>query len=219
MSDGSLEARILESLKDAQTRIDAIQSSAAEEIGDLEGRYRQYEALVEALKENDQARPLSTLAGMFDNATAEGSRVGSSFIGKVTFLHTPRYPSTVTVKLTLGHDAEIRNVTLTFEFEMLPLFISCERHHTLSLPLDTATPEELVTWANDRVVAFVKVYSSLQYVDQYQQENLVSDPVVDARFSKLHAAAQEEYQGRTYYFLTEESHSLFLEDPTRFVVG
>ena len=219
MTDGSLEARILSSLQKAEVRIEGIREAAEAEIGDLEARYRQYEALVDALKDDEKARPLSTLASMFEHATAEGSRVGSSFVGTVTFRHTPQYPSTVTVKLTLGHDAEIRHVTLTFEYEMLPLFISCERHHTLSLPLDTATADQLVTWANDRVVEFVDVYSSLQYVDQYQQENLVSDPVVDARFSKLHSAATEEYKGRTYYFLTKESHALFLEDPTRFVVG
>jgi YHS domain-containing protein len=57
----------------------------------------------------------------------------------------------------------------------------------------------------------------LEFADQYQQENLVTDPVGEERFSRIYAEAQLDYMGKTYYFVTKENKERFAAEPERYV--
>ena len=74
---------------------------------------------------------------------------------------------------------------------------------SVSLPYDESSDvdngveefdhEEAARWVEDRVMQFVQRYLQLEFADQYQQENLVTDPVGSERFVRIYAAAGIEY--------------------------
>ncbi|HEC27521.1 MAG TPA: YHS domain-containing protein [Gammaproteobacteria bacterium] len=45
---------------------------------------------------------------------------------------------------------------------------------------------------------------------------MVNDPVCGMTVEEDNAAAQEEYQGKTWYFCSSSCHSRFLADPPRY---
>jgi Cu+-exporting ATPase len=45
----------------------------------------------------------------------------------------------------------------------------------------------------------------------------VTDPVCGMRINKMFAAAQADYQGRTYYFCVPECRAKFVADPDRYL--
>ena len=44
-----------------------------------------------------------------------------------------------------------------------------------------------------------------------------TDPVMNIRFPKAYAVGNKEYQGRNYYFYTDESLLAFEKDPSAYV--
>ena len=73
--------------------------------------------------------------------------------------------------------------------------------------------DAVVQWFDDRIVAFVKGYIALVRQDAALQEQLkdqfVEDPVARIRFPKYLASSTLERDGRTYYFVGEDSRREF----------
>ena len=75
----------------------------------------------------------------------------------------------------------------------------------------------MVQWFDERVVAFVKAYLALVRQDDDLQEHLkdhlVEDPVAKVRFPKYLASSTLERDGRTYYFVDEDTRREFERRP------
>ena len=135
----------------------------------------------------------------------------------VRFQHTPRFPATVTLLVGVAYDAEVRNVLLFYDLEILPVFLEYERKDQLALPVDNVDVERASRWIEDRLVRFVEDYLKLEFADQYQRDNLVTDPVANIRISRLIAQGEAESSGDTYYFLTKENEAAFRANPAAYV--
>ena len=57
----------------------------------------------------------------------------------------------------------------------------------------------------------------MYFTDQYQTPSFQIDPVMNIRFPRAFAAGKKEYQGRTYYFYTNESMRAFEKAPSEYV--
>ena len=77
--------------------------------------------------------------------------------------------------------------------------------------------DALVGWFDDRIVAFVKAYVALVRQDAALREQLedafVEDPVARIRFPKYLASSTLERDGRTWYFVDEETRREFENQP------
>ena len=108
-------------------------------------------------------------------------------------------------------------MSVEYDLEILPVFIEYRRHDEITYPLESFDADAAFDWVDERILEFVRTYLELQYAERYQHNNLVTDPVLGRRFSRLHAAAEREHGGHTFFFLTEESVQIFETSPDRFV--
>ncbi|MHC4136558.1 MAG: hypothetical protein ACYTDU_03345 [Planctomycetota bacterium] len=213
----NIEERIDAELAAAEDRLSKVRGKAAADFENLAERYQHFVEIAEKILSDPRAGYLRKLAERFDNAEFARSETRIGFFGELRFRYTAQFPASVTLSLALTHDSTVRNVFVTYDVEILPIFMNYERHDEISFPVDAFDFDQVFAWVDDKIVQFVRTYMELQFAEQYQKENLVTDPVVGVRFSKIHAHAQEAYHGTTFFFLTEDSHTLFMDNPERFV--
>jgi YHS domain-containing protein len=115
----------------------------------------------------------------------------------------------VRLKFSASTDRDVRKVVLGYDLEIIPVLLRFQPHAELEFPLEAADREAAGRWIDDRVVDFVRTYLSLGENDVYLKDHMVEDPVAQVRFPKFAAGATLEWQGRTYYFIGEETRREF----------
>jgi YHS domain-containing protein len=197
----------------ARERIHEIQEEAGREYEELQKRYEIYDRVVKHLGPTIARPRLEKLAEHFPglDGTPAISRHGREVL--LSFFKTPTALATIKLRLRMSHDAEIRNLVLEYDLEILPVYIDYERSSKLEIPLHEVTDEKVIAWLDERLLAFVKTYLSMEFSDQYQRQNLVVDPVAESQFPKTFAAGNVEYHGNTYYFLSTETMQAFQHQP------
>jgi YHS domain-containing protein len=214
----SLESRIDRELTEAETRIDAIRDQAGRDFREQQRRREEFRKVAGRILERG-GYPLQKLADRFENAelTRTDDHGGRHVL--VRFKHTPRFPATAELRVDIAHDEEIRKVLVFCDVKILPVFLDFDRGGSISFDLSAVDDEKLLGWLEDRIVAFVRDYLRIPFVEEYQRENLVTDPVSAQRFSKLFAAGEAVHRGHTYHFLSPETKAAFEADPARWVHG
>jgi YHS domain-containing protein len=84
-----------------------------------------------------------------------------------------------------------------------------DAHSVLEMPLNRVDTETVAQWTEDRIVDFVKTYVALHENQYYLKDYLVDDPIAGVRFPKYAAAAMLDANGKTYYFISEETRAEF----------
>jgi YHS domain-containing protein len=212
-----LAKRIEEQLAKVQTGIDARQKLADERSRPLQARLEKYNHLSQQLLEHVVRPRLEKLAGYFDNAKLERLDPAAGPQCSCRFQHTARFPASVQLVIGICHDEEVQHLILWYKLGILPIFMAFEPHDQKALLLDDVQDGDVAEWVDDKLVTFVQTYLKLQIVDQYQQENRVTDPVCGVRINAVTAAAKCEYHGRTYYFLSDENCREFKASPEQYV--
>jgi YHS domain-containing protein len=115
----------------------------------------------------------------------------------------------VVLKFSATTDRDVSRIILSYDLQILPVLSKFESHAELEMPLDAINPEAAAAWVDDRIVAFVKTYLSLHENERYLKEEMVEDPVAQVRFPKFAAGATLEWQGKTWYFVGEETCAEF----------
>jgi YHS domain-containing protein len=115
----------------------------------------------------------------------------------------------VRLKFSASTDRDVRKVVLAYDLEIIPVLLRFQPHAELEFPLEAVDREAAGRWIDDRVVDFVRTYLSLGENDVYLKDHMVEDPVAHVRFPKFAAGATLQWQGRTYYFIGEETRREF----------
>jgi YHS domain-containing protein len=182
-----------------------------------EERRRQYTTIADRLAREVIRPRLEKLAGHFDNAVLQGCDQAGRHQCVCCFSHTDRFPATVKLEFGVSRDGDFHNVVILYNLSILPVYFSFDGQGQLALPLDRVNDEQVASWIEKRVLAFLDIYFRLETVDQYQEENLARDPVCGMRVNRLYAAAQFEYQGHTYYFCVPECREKFSRAPEEYL--
>jgi len=102
--------------------------------------------------------------------------------------------------------------------EFLPVLVRYDKHSVLELSLDAVQDDAVIQWFDKRIMAFVKAYVALVKQDAGLRESLkdqfVEDPVAKIRFPKYLASSTLERDGRTYYFVDDETRREFEKQPS-----
>ncbi len=106
-------------------------------------------------------------------------------------------------------DHDIRKIILNYDLEIIPILMQFESHSELEMPLDAIDPKKLGRWIDERILSFVQTYISVHENQYYLKDQMVQDPVSGTRFPKLAAGAKLEHDGRTHYFVSEETRREF----------
>ena len=101
------------------------------------------------------------------------------------------------------------NVIFNYDLQIMPILMKYDAHAELSLPLDAIDEETLAKWVDDRLVQFVQTYLSLHENQYYLKEHMVEDPIAQVQFPKYAAGATLESEGKTHYFIGEETRREF----------
>jgi YHS domain-containing protein len=115
----------------------------------------------------------------------------------------------VKIGFRLTHDSDVRLLFLDYNLEIIPVFFRFNPHSRLEMPIESYDEAAVSRWLDDRIVEFANAYLEMLSTKQYQQRAMVSDTVAGISFPKHFAAATLEYQGATYYFISEETRREF----------
>jgi len=115
----------------------------------------------------------------------------------------------IELKFAASTDRDVTKVVLTSDLEIRPIMMQFDAHSELEFPLEAVDREAVARWVDDRIVSFVKTYLSLHENEYYLQDYIVEDPIAQVRFPKFAAGATLEWQGRTLYFVGEETCGQF----------
>jgi YHS domain-containing protein len=172
-----------------------------------EGRKQRYQTFLRLMNElQGVARPrLEKLAERckFDATPTEDAD------GKSVLLKFKTPVARVQLRLAVTHDSEVRNLLLVYDLEILPLYVKFNPHDELAIPLEKADRAAVENWLDDRLVEFAETYVTIHFTDQYHQDHMVVDPVADVRFPKAYAQSSLAKEGKTYYFISEQTHREF----------
>ena len=122
-----------------------------------------------------------------------------------------------TLRFEVFPDRDVNQIRLECTQEIIPALVRYDKQSVLELALGEARDDVVVQWFDDRIVAFVKAYIALVRQDAALREQLkdefVEDPVARIRFPKYLASSTLERDGRTYYFVDEETRRQFEQPP------
>jgi YHS domain-containing protein len=123
----------------------------------------------------------------------------------------------VTLRFEVFPDRDATHVRLECTQEIIPVVVRYDRQSVLEFPLDAVQDDAVVQWFDERIVAFVKEYLAVVRQDANLQEHLkdllVEGPVAKVRFPKYLAASTLQRDGRTYYFVDEDTRQEFEKAP------
>jgi len=172
-----------------------------------EGRKQRYQTFLRLMDElRGVARPrLEKLAESckFDATPTEDAD------GKSVLLKFKTPVARVQMRLSATHDTEVRNLLLVYDLEILPLYVKFNPHDELAIRLEKADRAAVENWLDDRLIEFAETYVTIHFADQYHQDHMVVDPVADVRFPQAYAHSSLEKEGKTYFFISEQTHREF----------
>jgi YHS domain-containing protein len=173
-----------------------------------------YEAVAKHVIELLRPRLAAFIERFKDVAKAELSVREHTRAMNLTFAATV---AKVTLHFEVLPDEDVRHVRLECTQEIIPVVVRYDKQSVLEFPLDAVQDDAVVQWFDERIVAFVKAYMALVRQDAALQEHikdqLVEDPVAKIRFPRYLASSTLERDGRTYYFVDEDTRQEFDKDP------
>jgi len=223
----ALVQRLMAEVDTATKRVHSLRTEAAKTFVGQEERFMRFVALTDRIHAIFKPRLAALLTlSAFQDIQQSSSREppgaeGRPFHGRTTTLRVPfsdNCPAKVELSFRLGHDGQIENAILDYTLDILPIFIKFDSHDRLIFPIDNPNEGAIAAWTDDKLVGFTRTYFELSFTDQYQKQNLETDPVMNLRFPRAFAAGKQEYQGKTYYFYTTESSRQFEEHPSEYLV-
>jgi YHS domain-containing protein len=215
-----LEQRIKDKIAEHQGEIDNYKNHIGQQMTQVDHRYEQYALLADRLTK-DVIRPrLEQLASFFDNAEMiqDPEQVGRHQAVCV-FKHTNRFPASARLELGLSPDRQAENLALCYCLQILPIFFDFAKQDQKLIALESVNEEMVAEWFEEKIVAFLDAYLRLETHHQYQSDNIVTDPVCGMPVNRLHAAAQIDHGGMTYFFCVEDCRKKFAEDPDHYMTG
>jgi hypothetical protein len=119
----------------------------------------------------------------------------------------------VTLSFEVFPDQDVNHIRLECIQDIVPVVVRYDRQSVLEFALDGVRDDEVVRWFDDRIVTFVTAYVAIAREDAGLQDQLkeqfVEDAITKIRFPKYLASSMLEREGRTYYFVDEESRRQF----------
>lgn len=218
MSTGSTFKSKLEAVKaEFAQSVDKLKTAAATDAKDLERRYQQYEKMRAELAEKVIKPRLEEIAAQVPGVTHDLKKDIDGANLTLSFPRTKERAALVELILSISHDDAFKQVIFGYELRIIPVFIEFEKFSKLSLPLDGLKTEQVAAWLDERLLSFMKTYLNMQFVEQYQRENMATDPVLNRRFPANLAVGTIEHKGTTYQFASPDSMKMFKADPDKYL--
>ncbi len=181
-----LDRRVRERLASTDERKQLIQNHLQQRMAELDQRHQQFVVIAERLLREVVRPRFERVVSHFENAELlDPGQDGRRFHCSCRLLHCERFPATGELSLILTYDEPIENLLVIYRLEILPIFFRFLGNDQEIFPLESVDEKRLVEWVDERLLGFVDTCLRLEQADQYQGENLVTDPVCGMRINKL----------------------------------
>lgn len=209
----SFAARLDARIRQAQDHLKQRQADLSRYMVEFEERQEQFNRLGSWLIREIAVPLMLKLSARFENAQLE---LNQPLRCRCDLRHCVNFPATAYVELRAEHNDEISRLKLVFDANILPVFVQYPRAAEIEFPLETIDQRRAAAWAEKQLLMFLDAYIQLQWLDQYQYDNLVTDPVCGMRISKAHAI-QDVYDGVTHFFCADSCRHTFAASPEKYV--
>jgi hypothetical protein len=200
----SFVKRIDEQVAKARTHVQQVQADAQKAYEERKQRYQTFLKVLEDLR--GVAKPRLEKLGEHCKFEAKPTEDAD---GKSVLLNFQTPVARVRLRLSATHDTEVRNLVLSYDLEILPMFIKFKPHADLEIPLEKVDRAKVEEWLDDRLIEFAQTYVTIHFTDQYHQDHMVTDPVANVRFPKVFAQSKLEQGGKTLYFISDQTRRDF----------
>ena len=211
-----LVKRLSAEVASAADRIHALQTDAAKEFLGQELRSMLFAPLADRIQAILQLRldafmDVDVFKDIKQNVSLEKQGAdGQRFHGRMTRLVVPYSdgcPAKVELSFRLGHDGPVENAFLDYRLDILPIFIKFDSHDQLVIPIANPNEASIAAWIDDKLVEFTRTYFKLYFTDQYQKQNLETDPVMSIRFPQ--ERTRQQTRNTKAVLITSTRTSLF----------
>ncbi len=202
----SLTARIDAEFAAANKQVGELQQQWAKQFEEKKQRLDGLEKTLDELKEVWRPR-LEALASRFADRvnlvpSVEAGRRNAAFRFKSELAN-------IDLRFSVVADDDVRNLIFQYDLDIIPILMKFDSHSELKLPIEGIDREAVGKWIDDRIISFVKSYLAVHQNNFYLKDHLVEDPIAKVRFPKYAAGAKLERNGKTIYFLGEETRREF----------
>ena len=143
------------------------------------------------------------VVGYFENASCLSAE--SQYMQCVyRFESIPRSPATTTLSFTISHDSTLDTLWIEYGLRILPIFMEFEKEDSITFELTSINESECRTWVEKKLLLFIEMYLQLGHIEQYQQQNLVIDPICGVQINQAFAIAEETTAGLKHFFCSSE---------------
>ena len=202
-----LQERLDAEFSRLQKSVAEFQKSHLQEYEEREARFAgQFTPAVEKLKEIWRPK-LEALVERFKGSVKVEPKVTPHARHAKFSFESPL--ARIGLQFSAGHDTEVRNLTLAYDLEILPIYMEFEKHAELSMPLTAIDENAVAKWLDDRIIGFVRSYLGLQTNEYYLKDHMVEDPVAKVKLPKYAAKATLQHEKKTYYFIGDETFEQF----------
>lgn len=202
----TLSSRIDSEFATAEQKVKDIQAERLQEYRERQKRLEQLGQVFERLAKTWRPR-LETLAQKFGDRVQVTPRLTPSTREAAFEFQSKR--GRVRLRFSAATDRDVRKVILGYHLEIIPVLFRYEPHAELEFPLGAIDEAAAAQWIDDRIVDFVRTYLSMGENEFFAKERMVEDPVAHVQFPDFAAGATLEWQGKTYYFIGDETRREF----------
>jgi len=222
-SKKELAARLTALIDNAETRVRSIQKKAVTEFARRQERLALFAATRTRINRiiNDQLSVLTNQKQFNDARITHSDGVGCAAGAKcngstttVTFPTSAARQKQIEISFDVVHDSDVDNAVVEYRLQILPVFVKFVSHDQLTVSIEGPTDSDVVAWIDAKLVGFAGTYFDVFFHPEYQKPQMVTDPVMGVPFPKAMASSIHQVDGRTLYFLTDESYRQFSEDPS-----
>jgi len=181
----------------------------AEQVQEQQQRQKGLEQLGKVLDElRDVWRPrLELLVKKFGDRVQTTPRIVPS-TREVTF-DFQSHQARVSLRFAASTDRDIQKLILSYDLKIIPILMHFKSHDDVEYPLHAINKEAVAKWIDDRIVDFIQTYFSMGENEIYLKDQMVEDPIAHVKFPKVAAATTLEWQGKTFYFIGEDTRREF----------
>jgi hypothetical protein len=115
----------------------------------------------------------------------------------------------ITLRFTFSHDPDVRNITLEYRLDVVPILMKIDNHSTLDLKLENFDQDVAALWLEDRMVSFIRTYVELNGNQYYLKDHMVEDVIAHVRMPRGVAKETVDWDGQKYYFICADTRRAF----------
>lgn len=211
-SVNELVARIEDTFAAVKDKLKQQQQRGLQIVQERRHRLAEYEKLQPRIGEICRPR-LEALAKRAGERVSVKPMVSETRRSAVFEFRSPK--AYITLTFSVAPDREITNAVVECDLRIVPVLWKFDSHAEFSIPIAKPDLEAMTRWLDDRIVAFVELYLQIHEGEFLEKAEYVEDPVAKVKFPKFAAGATLEQEGRTYFFIDENTKAEFAtQQPT-----